>query len=191
LAGLRLGNASIESSLGMGFDGAIRCGEGHAGEHEAGRDLVLIEEGLILLVHGATDQLAGTGGTGASAARDGQINVLLRCRIKDRLVIGAVDGAVQAFVGIDEGDLVGGHGSRGGKGESSLNRFVGKSAAARCRRPSPHLGRLCPHMGGASSGLSVDSEDLSRDPRMPMETMLSEIVLVALLLAVVVVSGKA
>jgi hypothetical protein len=46
-------------------------------------------------------------------------------------------------------------------------------------------------MGGASSGLSVDSEDLSRDPRMPMETMLSEIVLVALLLAVVVVSGKA
>jgi hypothetical protein len=32
--------------------------------------------------------------------------------------------------------------------------------------------------------------DLSREPGMPMETMLSELVLVALLLAVVVVSGK-
>ena len=47
--------ASVERSLGMGFDGAIRCREGHAGEHEPGRDLVIIEEGLILLVHGATD----------------------------------------------------------------------------------------------------------------------------------------
>jgi hypothetical protein len=31
------------------------------------------------------------------------------------LVIGAVDGAVQAFVGIDEGDFVVSHGSRAGK----------------------------------------------------------------------------
>ena len=84
----------------MGFDGAIRCGEGHASEHEPGRDLVLIEEGLILLIHGATDQLAGTGGTGASAARDGQIYILLRCRIKDRLVISAVDRAVQASLAL-------------------------------------------------------------------------------------------
>ena len=35
-----------------------------------------------------------------------------------------------------------------------------------------------------------DSVDLSREPVMPMETMLSELVLVALLLAVVLVSGK-
>jgi hypothetical protein len=32
--------------------------------------------------------------------------------------------------------------------------------------------------------------DLSREPVMPMETMLSELVLVTLLLAVVLVSGK-
>lgn len=89
----------------MGFDGAIRGGEGHAGEHEPCRDLVFIEEGLILLVNGATDPFAGAGRTGASAAGQRQINVLIRRRIEDRLIIGAVDGAVQAFVGIDEGDL--------------------------------------------------------------------------------------
>jgi hypothetical protein len=45
-------------------------------------------------------------------------------------------------------------------------------------------------LGGASAGSVADSKDLSREPGMPMETMLSELVLVALLLAVVVVSGK-
>ena len=45
-------------------------------------------------------------------------------------------------------------------------------------------------MGGASSGFIADNKDLSREPGMPMETMLSELVLVALLLAVVGVSGK-
>jgi hypothetical protein len=45
-------------------------------------------------------------------------------------------------------------------------------------------------LGGASSGFIADSKDLKREPGMPMETMLSELVLVALMLAVVVVSGK-
>jgi hypothetical protein len=36
----------------------------------------------------------------------------------------------------------------------------------------------------------TENEALSRDPAMPIETILSEIVLVSLLLAVVVVSGK-
>ena len=62
--------------------------------------------------------------------------------------------------------------------------------AAGCRKPSPHPGRLCPRLGGASSGFVADSKDLNREAGMPMETMLSELVLVALLLAVVVVSGK-
>ena len=85
LGGCRLGNASIERLLGVGFHRSVRGGDGNAGEHEA------------------------------SAAGHLQINVLIRCRSKDRLIIGAVDGAVQAFVDIDEGDLVGGHGSRAGK----------------------------------------------------------------------------
>jgi hypothetical protein len=38
--------------------------------------------------------------------------------------------------------------------------------------------------------MSAESDDLSRDLGRPMETMLSELVLVALLLAVVVLSGK-
>jgi hypothetical protein len=45
-------------------------------------------------------------------------------------------------------------------------------------------------LGGASSRFIADSKDLSREPGMPMETMVSELLLVALLLAVVVVSGK-
>jgi hypothetical protein len=45
-------------------------------------------------------------------------------------------------------------------------------------------------LGGASSGLVVDNKDLRGEPNMQMETMLSELVLTALLLAVVVLSGK-
>ena len=56
--------------------------------------------------------------------------------------------------------------------------------------PVPIRGGFAPDWGGASSGFVADSKDLSREPGMPMETMLSELVLVALLLAVVVVSGK-
>jgi hypothetical protein len=44
--------------------------------------------------------------------------------------------------------------------------------------------------GRSASGLLGDTKDLRRIPSMPMETMLSELVLVALLLAVVVVSGR-
>jgi hypothetical protein len=45
-------------------------------------------------------------------------------------------------------------------------------------------------MGTPSSGLIADSKDLSREPGMLIETMLSELVLVALLLALVVLSGQ-
>ena len=75
-------------------------------------------------------------------------------------------------------------------GQRFKRRLADQPVAAGCRKPSPHPGRLCPRLGGASSGFVADSKDLSREPGMPMETMLSELVLVALLLAVVVVSGK-
>ena len=73
---------------------------------------------------------------------------------------------------------------------SRLDQFAIQPVDAPCRKPSPHSGRLCPHLGGASSGLIEESKDMSREPGMPMETLLSELVMVALLLAVVVVSGK-
>ena len=75
-------------------------------------------------------------------------------------------------------------------GNASIKGLADQPIAAGCRKPSPHPGRLCPRLGGASSGFVADSKDLSREAGMPMETMLSELVLVALLLAVVVVSGK-
>jgi len=75
-------------------------------------------------------------------------------------------------------------------GQRLNRRLAAQPVAAGCRKPSPHPGRLCPRLGGASAGFVADSKDLSREPGMPMETMLNELVLVALLLAVVVVSGK-
>ena len=48
----------------MGFNRAIGGGNGDAGEHKSSGQLLLIKERLILLIHAAADQLAGTGGTG-------------------------------------------------------------------------------------------------------------------------------
>ena len=69
-------------------------------------------------------------------------------------------------------------------------RLPASPGSDQCRKLSPHQGRLCPRLGGASSGLVVDNKDLRGEPNMQMETMLSELVLVALLLAVLVLSGK-
>lgn len=104
----------------MGLDGAVRGGDRYAGQHEPGCDLLLVEEGLVLLIDAATDQLARTGGARASTAGNGQINGLIGCGVKDRLVIGAVDRLVEPLVGIDEGDLEGGHGCRAGKGPAVM-----------------------------------------------------------------------
>ena len=49
----------------MGFNRAIGGGNGDAGEHKSSGQLLLIKERLILLIHAAADQLAGTGGTGS------------------------------------------------------------------------------------------------------------------------------
>jgi predicted amidophosphoribosyltransferase len=73
---------------------------------------------------------------------------------------------------------------------SSLDWFAAQPAGSRCRRPSPHTGRLCPRLGGAFARAAGRECGLSRDKVRPMETMLSELVLMALLLAVVLVSGK-
>jgi hypothetical protein len=53
------GSASIEHLLSVRFDCAVRCGAGHASEHETGVDLVLVEKSLIVMVDTAADQLAG------------------------------------------------------------------------------------------------------------------------------------
>jgi len=50
--------------------------------------------------------------------------------------------------------------------------------------------RFAPGWRAPSSGLIADTNDLSREPGMLIETMLRELVLVALLLALVVLSGQ-
>jgi len=81
--------SSIELFFGVGLDGAVAGGVGHAGEHEAGFDLVVVEEALVALVNGAGGQLASAGGAGASAAGIGKIDALLFSGIKDVLIVGA------------------------------------------------------------------------------------------------------
>ena len=44
----------------MGLDGAVAGGVGHAGQHEAGFDLVVVQEALVGLIHGASGDLAGS-----------------------------------------------------------------------------------------------------------------------------------
>ena len=57
----------------MGHDGAVRGGVGHAGQHEAVALLGIVQEGLVGLVDGARDDLAGARRAGTSAARVGQV----------------------------------------------------------------------------------------------------------------------
>jgi len=56
--------------------------------------------------------------------------------------------------------------------------------------PSPHQRRFCPHGGLLPIHLSADYEHISKDWFRLMEMVLSELVLVAFLLAVVVMSGR-
>lgn len=96
----------------MGFDRAIRGGDGHAGEHETSGNLILVKERLVLLVDGTTDDLPCAGRAGTSPAGDRQIDVVICGSVIDRLIVAAVDCAVDPFFGIDERDFVGGHGDR-------------------------------------------------------------------------------
>lgn len=69
---------------------------GHVGQHEACRDLVLIEKGQILLIDAAADQVGGAGRTRLSPAGHRQIDVLISRSIKDRLVVAALNAAAPA-----------------------------------------------------------------------------------------------
>ena len=70
---------SIERLFSVGIDHAVRGGDGHAGQHKTGCNLVFIEEALI------------------------------RSRIEERMVVVALDCAMQPFVGVDQLDLVDRH----------------------------------------------------------------------------------
>ena len=87
--------SSVELFLGMGLDGAIRGGVNHAGQHETGFDLVIVQEALVGLVDGASGDFACTGGAGAGAAGIGQVDALLFSGVEDVLIVGNLDGLVR------------------------------------------------------------------------------------------------
>ena len=91
----------------MRFDGAIGFGVGHAGQHKTGFDLVVIQEALVRLIDSASGKFAGASGAGPSSAGIWKINALLFSRVEDVLVIGDIDGFVEALRFVDQGDLVG------------------------------------------------------------------------------------
>jgi hypothetical protein len=63
----------------------------HTSGNETCCDLALIEKSLIGLVYGATNQLACARRTGASAAKQRQIKVLIHRSLEDRVMLIAVD----------------------------------------------------------------------------------------------------
>ena len=68
-----VGQSSVQLFLSVGFDGAVGCGIGHAGQHKAGFDLVVVQEALIGLIDGASGDLACTGGASTGAAGIGSM----------------------------------------------------------------------------------------------------------------------
>jgi len=81
-----------EVILRVGLDGAIRRRVRHAGQGEASRELVVVEERLLGVVHFAGFHLACAGGARAGAARVGQVDAGLLRHVEDVLVTRGVDG---------------------------------------------------------------------------------------------------
>ena len=64
----------------VGRDGDISCGVGHACEHKSVLHLLIIQEGLVTLVHLSTVYLAGAARAWPSTATEWQVNsCLFRC----------------------------------------------------------------------------------------------------------------
>ena len=103
------GRSSIQLFFGVGLDGAVGGGIGDAGQHETSFDLIVVQEALVGLINGASGDLAGAGGTSASATGVRQVDALLFCCVEDVLVVGHFDGLVETFALRNQCDLVGSH----------------------------------------------------------------------------------
>ena len=105
-----------EVLLLVGLNGAVGRGVGDAGEREALAHLIVVEEGSIGLVNGASGDDARAGGAGAGTARVGKVDAVLLGLVEDVDVVGALNagGAVRG----DEGHRVhlGGGGAGGDAG---------------------------------------------------------------------------
>mmetsp|Transcript_75668 Transcript_75668/g.214103 ORF Transcript_75668/g.214103 Transcript_75668/m.214103 type:complete len:304 (-) Transcript_75668:119-1030(-) len=94
---LGLGLVDVDRHILLALDLAVRAdpdvglGLGHARKAEAGSHLVIVEEGLRKLVHGALEDLAGATGAGARAAGVGQHEALLLRPVQDEDVVGALE----------------------------------------------------------------------------------------------------
>jgi len=104
-----ISQSSIELFLGVGANGAIGGGIGHAGEHEARFDLIVVQEALVGLVHAASGDLASAGGASTGSAGVGQVDALLFSSVEDVLVVWHLNGLVQTLAFRNQSDLVGSH----------------------------------------------------------------------------------
>ena len=91
-------------------DGSIVVCGGRTHKNKTGFDLVVVQEALVGLVHGASSDLAGAGAASTSTAGVGEVDALLFSGVEDVLIVGNLDGLVEALCLADEGDLVGSHG---------------------------------------------------------------------------------
>jgi hypothetical protein len=104
---MRLG--SVELLFSVGLDAAVAGGIGHTGQNETGLDLVVIQEALIGLIDGSRRDLAGAGAASTSTTGIGKVDSLFFSSVKDVLIVGNLDGLVEALALVDEGDLIGSH----------------------------------------------------------------------------------
>ena len=93
----------MEVVLGVGLDAAVAGGIADAEQSKTLTDLIVVEEALIGLVNGTTQQLASAGGAGTSTAGVRQIYASFFSGIEDVDVVGALERRT-AF----NADLVGG-----------------------------------------------------------------------------------
>jgi len=111
----------------VGHDGHIAGGVSDAGEDESVGNLAILEERLVRLVDGSSNDLTSTGGASASAARVRKVKSLLLSLVENVGVIRALNHGL-TLRGL-EGDLVSGGGGHGGV--DGGNRDAGERVASR------------------------------------------------------------
>mmetsp|Transcript_85924 Transcript_85924/g.205954 ORF Transcript_85924/g.205954 Transcript_85924/m.205954 type:complete len:202 (-) Transcript_85924:115-720(-) len=91
----RLGRGTLQRTIDLllhvRLDANILCRLRHAGQAVAILDLLLVEEGLVRLVHRALEYLAGAAGAGAGTASIGQIQPSFGGHIQNIFIRRALD----------------------------------------------------------------------------------------------------
>ena len=147
---------SEEVILLMSLDLAVSLGVGDAGQDETVAHLIIVEEALVLLINGATNDLTGAGAARASSAGIRKIDAGFLSSVEDVNIFSALEGLLT--IGGDKSN--GGHhldisagASTGTSGGETLSHVVALdgSRAVVADRESGSVGTADEHLGGSTS----------------------------------------